>query len=349
MANIVCEITHVKKTDQTSLLVVKLNDIATKTMKILCKDPDDWIENMIISRCNSKCKELQNAHIKECIEENTHRKTLSTLLLDYEVSPEAIFQTKRNYSENENGTSEINVDIDPLFTKCMDIIFVNSEEEIKLLIQNRIQIQINDIINDSINKGINLDKTKREIIMNYEREDIIDDLFDEDDEIYYQSYINILSDDRIKFNETEISDSLSLINKIKPMKYEKLINQNEGKLWMPSDSSWNSIKNEIDDSGYRLWDYIEEIGLIAQDVKEIPELSFCVSGKETDKDGRQRPLSINYNNIFCVVIQAVKDLSQENQKLNNDIELIKTENTQLKSKNEELITDISMIRTHIGI
>ena len=335
MANIVCEVTYVNNSDKSSSLVVKINDIATKAMKILSKDPDDWIENIIISRCSSKCEELHNAHIKECIEENTALKTLSTLLLGYEVTPEVIFQTKRNYSENENGTSEINVDIDILFTKCIDIMYVNFEEEIKMIIQKRIDIEIDNIINDSINREINIDKTKREIIMNYEREEIIDDIFDEDDEVYYQSYINILSDDRIKFNETEISGSLSLINKMKPMKYEKIINQKEGELWMPSDSSWNSIKNEIDDSGYRSWNYIEEIGLIAQDIKEIPELSFCVSGKETDKDGRQTPFSINYNNIFCIVIQAVKDLSQEN--------------TQLKRENTQLRTDISMIRTHLGI
>lgn len=133
---------------------------------------------------------------------------------------------------------------------------------------------------------------------------------------YFAAHYNGLSDDRIKFNETEISDSLALINQLKPMKYEKITNhKKEGGHWMPSDASWNIIKNETDASGERLWNYTEEIGLIAQDVKKIPDLSFCVTGEETDEDGNQTPLAVSYSNIFCVMIQAVKDLAADNKQL----------------------------------
>ena len=99
--------------------------------------------------------------------------------IGYEVSPDLIFKTKRVYSENVDGTSEIKVDIDPLFTKCIDMIYVNPKEEIKLLIQSRIEKQISNIIDDSINRGIYMGKTKREIIMTYEPEEISDELVDE--------------------------------------------------------------------------------------------------------------------------------------------------------------------------
>ena len=144
--------------------------------------------------------------------------------------------------------------------------------------------------------------------------------------IYATGYVNTSSDDRIKYNETDLSNSIEIFNQLKPQKYEKIIchlNQDD-KDWIPSDASWNSIKNETDASGDRLFNYIEEIGLIAQEVKKIPELAFCVEGEGYDEDGKETPLRLNYGNIFCLMIQAVKDLAQENQQLKDDIALIKS-------------------------
>ena len=184
MTNIVCEVTYVKKSNQTAILTVKLNDISTKCMKMVSKIPEEWIENIILSRCCHICEQLWKTHVKESIEENTQQKTKSIAVVGYDVSPDLIFETKTVYSENADGTSEINIDIDPLFTKCMDTIYVNPIEEIKSFIQSRIEVEIDNIINDSINRGINIDKTKREIIMTYEREEITDEFIDElDDEI----------------------------------------------------------------------------------------------------------------------------------------------------------------------
>ena len=179
MTNIVCEVTYVKKSNQTSILTVKLNDISTKCMKVVSKIPEEWVENIILSRCCHICEELWKTHVKESIEENTQQKTKSIAVLGYDVSPDLIFETKTVYSENADGTSEINIDVDPLFTKCMDTIYINPIEEIKSFIQSRIEIEIDNIINDSINRGINIDKTKREIIMTYEREEITDEFDDE--------------------------------------------------------------------------------------------------------------------------------------------------------------------------
>ena len=51
----------------------------------------------------------------------------------------------------------------------------------------------------------------------------------------------------------------------------------------------------------------EEIGFIAQDLLEIEDLSFVV---ECDSSGNEtKPYSVNYNSIFVVGIQAIKELN----------------------------------------
>jgi len=201
MTNIVCEVTYVNQSNQISILTVKLNDIATKCMKIVSNIPDEWIENIILSRCCPKCEELWKTHVKESIEENTQQKTKSVAVLGYEVSPDLIFETKSGYSENIDGTSEIIIDIDPLFTKCIDTIYVNPIEEIKLFIQSRIEVEIDNIINDSINRGINIGKTKREIIMTYEREDDEEVVFSDDED-------PIIDTEKVKTQQMEARLSL---------------------------------------------------------------------------------------------------------------------------------------------
>jgi len=82
------------------------------------------------------------------------------------------------------------------------------------------------------------------------------------------------SDDRIKYNETDIIDPLALINQLKPQKYEKItkISEKIG-TWIPTDEEW---ENEKDNYTHSL-----EFGFVAQDVRKIPELAFLVSGEET--------------------------------------------------------------------
>tara|TARA_A100001234_G_scaffold126636_1_gene111102 strand:- start:9744 stop:16739 length:6996 start_codon:yes stop_codon:yes gene_type:complete len=82
------------------------------------------------------------------------------------------------------------------------------------------------------------------------------------------------SDDRIKYNETDITDPLALINQLNPQKYEKItkIPEKTG-TWIPTDEEW---ENEKDNYTHSL-----EFGFIAQDVRKIPELAFLISGEET--------------------------------------------------------------------
>ena len=81
------------------------------------------------------------------------------------------------------------------------------------------------------------------------------------------------SDDRIKYNEEDIPDALDTIGNLRPKKYEKIIDtiDKEG-IWIPTDEEWENVRND--------YTHINEFGLIAQDVRNIPELAFLVKGEE---------------------------------------------------------------------
>jgi len=87
------------------------------------------------------------------------------------------------------------------------------------------------------------------------------------------AYLNT-SDDRIKYNESDITDPLALINQLKPQRYEKMTETPDVVgTWIPTDEEWENVKDKHK--------YSLEFGFIAQDVRKIPELAFLVSGEET--------------------------------------------------------------------
>ena len=86
------------------------------------------------------------------------------------------------------------------------------------------------------------------------------------------------SDDRIKYNEQNVSNALTLISQLKPQKYEKIMefpSSTEG-TWIPTDEEWENVKED--------YNYGDEFGFIAQDVRAVPELAFLVNGEETRTD-----------------------------------------------------------------
>ena len=112
--------------------------------------------------------------------------------------------------------------------------------------------------------------------------------------------IRVLSDDRLKHNEKNITNALEIIRKLEPQIYQKTKNF-----------------KSIDFSGVVEEPYIIEAGLIAQDVEKINDLSFCITiGNESI------PYSLNYNNIFIYGLAALKELDK---KISNN-ELIKKNN-----------------------
>ena len=114
---------------------------------------------------------------------------------------------------------------------------------------------------------------------------------------------SVTSDDRLKHNEKKLTNTLNIIKSLNPIVYDKT----------------NTFKH-IDYTGEITEPYIKEIGLIAQEVEKINDLSFTViKGSETE------PYKLNYNNIFNYCIAGLKEsiITNEtsyniiNSKLNN--------------------------------
>ena len=111
-------------------------------------------------------------------------------------------------------------------------------------------------------------------------------------------------------------DALSIVDKLKPLKYEKIKSypaQPEG-TWIPTDEEWDGV-NDSETPPYEGFSYSEEYGMVAQDVRSIPELAFLVSGAETDESGTQTPLQLQYNSLFTVAIKEIQELKAMNDAL----------------------------------
>tara|TARA_B100000035_G_scaffold304178_1_gene303613 strand:- start:4700 stop:8347 length:3648 start_codon:yes stop_codon:yes gene_type:complete len=105
-----------------------------------------------------------------------------------------------------------------------------------------------------------------------------------------------LSDDREKFNEKDLSNSIDIVNKIKPYKYYKTT--------IPYTNEYQFNVNNLPS------DAKIESGYIAQDISAIPELNHLV-------DRTNHLLNLNYNGIQSYLTSALKEL---NSKINeNDI------------------------------
>jgi hypothetical protein len=92
---------------------------------------------------------------------------------------------------------------------------------------------------------------------------------------YYAS-----SDDRMKFNETPITDGLEVINQLSVQKYDKV----------------STLGNTMEDGSYM------EIGVIAQEMQKIPQLSHAVS--EDEETG----FAVSYTEISCYNVRATQEL-----------------------------------------
>jgi hypothetical protein len=145
------------------------------------------------------------------------------------------------------------------------------------------------------------------------------------------------SDDRIKFNEESINSvsALSIINQLQPQKYEKIteLPQDISGTWMPADTEWSTVKDNY------VWNL--EAGLIAQDVRDIPELAFAVNGEEVNSEGTQIPLSINYNDIYAYHIAATKELSSQ-------LDTEKAKTTTLETQMTAANTQINTLETQVA-
>jgi uncharacterized coiled-coil protein SlyX len=124
----------------------------------------------------------------------------------------------------------------------------------------------------------------------------------------------LTSDDRIKFNEKSLTDGLEVIRQLVPQEYMK------------------SKKINVEE------DLEKEIGLIAQEVKEIPQLEHVVVGEPDNPEGI---LNVNYIQIFVYGLQAIKELDTivtKQQETINGLDAI-------VSKQQETINGLDVIVT----
>ena len=148
------------------------------------------------------------------------------------------------------------------------------------------------------------------------------------------------SDDRIKYNEQVINSSsaLNLINQLSPQKYEKIIEQPAEAVgnWIPTDAEWAAGSKDE-------YSWMDEAGLIAQDIKQIPELSWCVTGEEVDSEGNQTALRLNYNDIYAYHISATKELSSQLNEEKAKIATLETQMTEQQNTIDELLLRVSAL------
>jgi hypothetical protein len=133
----------------------------------------------------------------------------------------------------------------------------------------------------------------------------------------YQGTTLIHSDDRIKHNEKPVTNVLETINKLTVKTYFKTHKMHDASHNFQLDISGNPITDEK---------YEIETGIIAQQVRNIPELAYCVDQySEYDASGNEQKLHLKYQDIFCYNVAAVQELSKK-------VETLEVENAELKAK-----------------
>lgn len=141
------------------------------------------------------------------------------------------------------------------------------------------------------------------------------------------------SDERMKHNVQDIPDALSVIKKLNVKKYVKT-----KEFYTPGHNfSQDASGNYIDNSGNIIPETQQEIGIIAQDVRDnIDELSHIIHGEETVTDACgntvNKSLAVSYHDIFALNIQATQELFDKNHQLEISYNYVLNELNILKSK-----------------
>ena len=125
------------------------------------------------------------------------------------------------------------------------------------------------------------------------------------------------SDDRLKHNELDISNALTTIHKLHIKKYYKT-----GTIYDPSGNVYPADYN-LTEEELETTPHTEEIGIIAQQIQQIPELEFTVIDNGLDSSGNQKPYSVKYESIHNLLIKAVQELSQQVNELKQEVNELK--------------------------
>ncbi len=144
--------------------------------------------------------------------------------------------------------------------------------------------------------------------------------------IHHRRALQYSSDDRLKHNETNIVKGLNIIRQLQPEKYQKTVEMYEA-----------DYKGVIDEPS--VW----EAGLIAQKVSQIPELTDYVAGGDTIGESGEKienAYSLDYNSISMYSLASIKELDAIIQAQQSKIDSLQAENTVMKSKLNEILTEM---------
>ena len=167
------------------------------------------------------------------------------------------------------------------------------------------------------------------------------------------------SDDRIKHNESKITNALDTINKMNVYRYIKTPQR-----MYNSDHHFtlDSSGNPLDENGNKILNYYIENGIIAQELETIDEVRHTVSnGNMVDESGN-RIKQVKYNDLFCYNIAATQEihniqqadkakiveLETKNASLEEKVSTLETKNTALEGKVSTLETTLSDLLTRIA-
>ena len=156
--------------------------------------------------------------------------------------------------------------------------------------------------------------------------------------LYSQNALDTASDDRLKHNEAEVADALGTINKLKLLKYDKTSQM--------LDADYNGDLTGIP--------HVKELGFIAQDVLEIPELSFLVSvpgdpeeeisvGTDRVEKRGEGTYGLDYQGIHNILVQAVQELSTKNDTLETKTAALETKTATLETQVAALLTRVTAL------
>jgi hypothetical protein len=139
------------------------------------------------------------------------------------------------------------------------------------------------------------------------------------------------SDDIIKHNEIDLSNSLIYINQLKPKKFiqtQQCYDQSYN--LYPKNHNFN--ENELDENGYPLYVLGDKsAGFIIQDISCVNEFKFLICEQGKDYDGYQLPHLLNYNNFHAYSIRAIQELHQLVLSLQTEVNTLKEEIETLKN------------------
>ena len=113
------------------------------------------------------------------------------------------------------------------------------------------------------------------------------------------------SDDRLKFNETNITNALDTIMKLSPEVYDKILTPNDDDEDDEEDTELADVFN------FDIYNSHKESGFIAQEAEQIDELKHLVY---TDND-LYKLKSVNYFGIIPYSTKAIQELKLQNDDL----------------------------------